>query len=223
MKNISNHRFTLRNQKGIALVMVLVLSAIGLGLMTTLIYMITSGVQVSGMQKRYKTALEAGLGGKDIVLQIVAMKDRPPSERINFITALNSLTPPLNAVIPPQDACTDNSVSTFPGFHTKLITSRTEWIGCNASLTINPADLTTYDMRFELGTNPRYNVYAKIVDTVSGSVVGESTKLRGSGVVAGTEGVIQVAGVPNLYTIEMLTENSANRQERAKLQVLYQY
>ena len=53
----------LRNDRGIALVMVLVLSGIALAIMAGLIYMATSGTQVSGLQKRYKTALEGGLAG----------------------------------------------------------------------------------------------------------------------------------------------------------------
>ena len=54
------------NERGIALVMVLILSAIALAIMAALIYMITVGTQASGMQKRYRTALEAGKGGADI-------------------------------------------------------------------------------------------------------------------------------------------------------------
>jgi hypothetical protein len=47
----------LRSEKGIVLVVVLVLSAVALALMTAMIYMITIGTQISGLQKRYKTAL----------------------------------------------------------------------------------------------------------------------------------------------------------------------
>ena len=54
------------NEKGIALVMVLILSAIALAIMAALVYMLISGTQISGMQKRYRTALEAGVGGADV-------------------------------------------------------------------------------------------------------------------------------------------------------------
>ena len=58
----------LLNNKGIALVMVMILSLISLAIMSGLIYMVTSGTQVSGIEKRYSTALEAGKSGKDIAL-----------------------------------------------------------------------------------------------------------------------------------------------------------
>ena len=64
----------LSNEKGIALVMILILSAIALAIMAGLIYMITAGTQISGMQKRYKTALEAGKGGTDITYQLIAAR-----------------------------------------------------------------------------------------------------------------------------------------------------
>src|SRR4030067_1587792 len=69
----------IRNEKGIALVMVLVLSAIILIIMAGLIYMLTTGTQLSGMQKRYKTALEAGIGGADITYQVIALRGETSS------------------------------------------------------------------------------------------------------------------------------------------------
>jgi hypothetical protein len=118
-------------------------------------------------------------------------------------------------------ACTGGG---FTGLQAKLRASRSDWAGCDETLTIDTSTTTpNYDMKFEIGLNPRYTVYAKIVDTIAGSEVGESTKLKTSGVVASQGEVIQVAGVPNLYTVEIQTENSERPQEKARLQVLYQY
>src|SRR3990170_8844714 len=64
----------LKSEKGIALVVVLVLSAVALTIMTALIYMITSSTRISGIQKSYKTAVEAGQGGADVFYQIVALR-----------------------------------------------------------------------------------------------------------------------------------------------------
>ena len=226
MERLRTHGSKLRAEKGAALIIVIVLSAIGLGLMTTLIYLITTGTQVSGIQKRYKTAFEAGMGGKDIVLQVLSMKDRSMTEINAFKTALNAAG--VAAAYTTPSGCTDDDgvAPLVPeGLQTKLrVSSVGGWsAGCSHSLTINPADPDTYDMRFELGTDPRYTVYAKIVDTVAGSEVAEDTGLKGGGVVASQADVIQVAGVPNLYTIEGQTENNDNRQEKAKMQILYQY
>ena len=222
MKNIMTNNSKHRTERGIALVIVLILSAIGLGLMTTLIYLITTGTQVSGIQKRYKTALEASMGGKDIVLQVLSMKDRNMSEISTYLTSLTGMA----ASHTDPAGCTGGG---FTGFQAKLrasthVNGALNWsAGCDNTIAIDPSVSSTYDMKFELGVDPRYTVYAKIVDTVAGSEVGEATKLKTGGVVASQGDVIQVAGVPNLYTVEVLTENSANPMEKARLQVLYQY
>ena len=62
------------NEKGIALVMILILAAISLVIMAGLLYMITSSTQITGMQKRYKTALEAGIGGSEVFSQFIGLQ-----------------------------------------------------------------------------------------------------------------------------------------------------
>jgi len=189
------------NEKGIALVMVLVLSVIALAIMAGLIYMITTGTQISGMQKRYKTALEAGLGGADITYQLIAARGDPNIPLTNFlITASNvggvdCLTPKLNS-----------PTSSWPA-------------ACSNSLTIDPNTQATYDMRFDLGS---YRAYAKIADTVEGNSGPDSGLIKG-GVVAANTGEINVMSMPYLYTIEVDAENPNNSAERAKLSILYQY
>src|SRR4030067_537165 len=82
----------IRNEKGIALVMVLVLSAIILIIMAGLIYMLITGTQISGMQKRYKTALEAGIGGADITYQIIGARIDNPVQlegEFNFLSVFD--------------------------------------------------------------------------------------------------------------------------------------
>jgi hypothetical protein len=218
MKKIIIYNSKPRTERGIALVIVLVLSAVGLGLMTTLIYLITTGTQVSGINKRYKTALEASMGGKDIVLDILSMKDRSMTEIDLYLDSLSGL----DVTYRTPTTCTGGGFD--PGLQTKLRASSSSWLGCDSTIAIDTSTATpNYDIKFELGVNPRYTVYAKIVDTIAGSEVGESTKLKSSGVVASQGDVIQVAGVPNMYTVEIQTENNSNPAEKAKLQVLYQY
>ena len=194
-----------RNDKGIALVMVLVLSTISLLIMAGLIYMLTTGTQVSGLQKRYETAHEAGLGGADVIYQMIAARGDPNIPLTNFlITASNvggvdCLTPKLNQ--PP---------SSWP-------------VACSNSLAVDPNTQSTYDMRFDLGGGPfpAYRVFAKIVDTVEGNSGGDEGLLR-HGVVSST-GEVTVMSIPYLYTIEIDAENQGNPSERAKLSILYQY
>jgi len=195
----------LLNNKGIALMMVLVLSAISLVIMAGLIYMLTTGTQLSGSQKRYETAVEAGTGGADVIYQMIAARGDPNIPLTNFlITASNvggvdCLTPKLN-----------NPTSSWPA-------------ACSNSVTIDSNTQSTYDMRFDLGGGafPTYRVFAKIVDTVAGNSGGDTGLLK-SGVVSST-GDVSVISVPYLYTIEVDAENQANPSERAKLSILYEY
>ena len=196
------------NEKGIALVMVLVLSAVILVIMAGLIYMLTTGTQLSGMQKRYKTALEAGIGGADITYQIIGKRMDNPVQvetEFNFLPAFDITT---------SQACLND----------KLLRSTANWTSCSSdstSLTIDPGNINTYDMSFDLGGGPTYTVYAKIADTVMGNSGGDEGLLKG-GVVHST-GEINVASIPFLYTIELAAQNQANPAERAKLSILYQY
>jgi hypothetical protein len=77
-------------------------------------------------------------------------------------------------------------------------------------------------MKLELGTTVKYNVYAKIVSTVSGNTGGDSN-LMTKGVVSANSGEVAVSPKPYYYAIETVSENSANPAERAKVSILYQY
>jgi hypothetical protein len=171
--------------------------------MSGLIYMVTSGTQVSSIEKRYNTALEAGKSSRDITYQFLSARGNP------FSVAEAAL---LNFSITASSSCQTD----------KLNKATVNWAGCNSSLTITPGTTSTYDMTFQLGNNPTYSVYAKIVDTVEGNSGGDEGLVK-SGVVMSNTGEVQVMSIPYLYTIEIEAENFANQSERSKLSVLYQY
>jgi hypothetical protein len=215
-------RSGISSEKGVVLVVVLVLCAVSLALMTALIYMITTGTRISGLQKRYKTAHEAGLGGAEVFYQVVALRGQD-ADINSFTTTLNSYG--LSAVINKPSACTGtNGGTNYTGIAAKIMTSSATWdiIGCNSSLAIDPADSTSYDMKAEVGTTTKYNVYAKIVSTFDGNS-GADTGLLNKGVVSSNTGEVTVQSIPYLYTIEVVSENAAKPDERAKLSILYQY
>ncbi len=194
-----------KNEKGIALVTVLVMSAIALAVMAQLIYFVTQGTRISGMEKRYKTALEAGMGSADVTYELMGARGDPGIPLDNFL-----ITAPA--------ACLTAKLNT--------LTSAANWAGCNdynkaTSLTINPDDPDSYDMTFSLGIDPlRYNVYSKIADTVEGNSAADSGLII-TGVL--NPGEIEVMSVAYLYTVEINAQNSTNAAERAKLSILYQY
>ena len=183
-----------RDEKGAVLVFVLLLAVVGVITIAGLLHMLARSGYVSGQQKRYSTALEAGRGGVEATLRLVADRGLDTMGLTNLVLGGNL----------------DN----------KLIGSTGSWgMGVDSSSVINPADNNSYDIRFDLGN---YRIYSKIVDTVDGNS-GADTGLLKSGVVNAGSGEVTVMNIPYLYTIEELTETPGNASERAKLSVLYQY
>ncbi|HEY5765436.1 MAG TPA: hypothetical protein VIS30_05355 [Candidatus Deferrimicrobiaceae bacterium] len=186
----------LGNDRGVALVFVLLLAVVALISTAGLLYILGKGGYLSGQQKRYNTALEAGRGGVQATLQVVA--DRG----IDTIGLTN--------------------VSIGTNLVTKLGSPTAAWgAGVDNSSMIHPEVNTTYDLRFDLGN---YRVYSKIVDTVDGNS-GADTGLIKPGVVNTGTGEVVVMNIPYLYTIEELAANQVNPSttERVKISVLYQY
>jgi hypothetical protein len=217
-------KLKIQNEKGVVLIMVIVLSAVALAIMTALIYMITMGTQISGLQKRYKTALEAGEGGGNVFYQLIATRAEG--------AGVNSLTSDLNAnginfttqTTSAQCTVTLASGATYTGLQTKLMTPSNLWSPeCNGGfISIDPLTPSTYDMKVELGTSTKYTVYAKIVATTDGNSGGD-LNLQTTGVEGTNAGEVQVMSIPYLYAIEVVSENGARIDERAKISTLYQY
>lgn len=211
----------LLNEEGIALVMVLALSAILLAIMAGLLLFAVSGTQVSGIQKRYKSAVDAGTAGATIAYEFIALRGDSASTN-DFISTLNSKLS--NSVDTSKVTSCSVAGYTYSGLAAKL-NNRTfntdgtlNWgSSCDRSLTV---DSSHYDMKFDLGIAPTYTVYAKIVDTVEGNS-GPDNGLINTGVVK--EGTGQGKAVPYLYTVEIDAENATNPAERAKFSILYQY
>lgn len=197
------------SERGVALAMVLILSAMALAIMAALVYMLTAGTQVSGVQKRYRTALEAGKGGAELAYELIAARGNPN-------------IPGLTMTIPAMT----QAGAQGPCLIQKLNQETSTWDPeCSNTLAIDPDTSATFDWRFNLGNSTLgsvYTVYAKIADTVEGNSGGDVGLSKG-GVVASNSGEITVQSRPYLYTIEVDVENSTNRQERAKYSILYQY
>lgn len=190
----------LKEQHGSVLLMVLILAAIMLIIMAALVTMIGTGVSTSGMQKRYKTALQGAAGGGDVVYQFIGARGDP-------------LIPLTNFSIQATAACVTDKLTKPTG----------SWAvgvgGCSSNMSIDPATVSTYDLRFDLGG---YRVYSKIAHTVEGNS-GPDAGLRKTGVVIMNPGEIAPVPLSYLHTIEILSQNLANPVERARMSVLYEY
>lgn len=224
-QRMTNHSLNGRrrdSEKGAVLLVVIVLSAIALAIMTTLIYMITVGAQITGVEKRYRTAHDASFGGWEIMSQLLATR--------GSVTAVTPFTTSLNAAglsssVTVTATCrgtTDDGQMKY-GIEAKLMTSSTTWspeCGLTSALSAS-----SYDFHMQLGEGLKYDVYGKIINTVQGNTGGETAGggIQATGTVNTTSGVITVVAVPYMYTVDVEAENAANTSERAKLSVLYQY
>lgn len=221
-----------RSESGAVLVIVLVLSVVSLMLITALLYLITVGTQTSGAQKRYRTAVEACVAGSDIVKQTIDFRG-DNAAITSFLNGLTGLNAAQNVSLA---ACTGTAYSsgtgvTVTGAAAKIMTSTPTWdpgtcgSASSTSLTAGP---NNYDFTFQLGTNPRFNVYAKIVAVREGNTLGTNTGtghilVKNPVVGGGFGGEIATMSFPYLYTYEVDCENAVSPSERAKLSILYQY
>ena len=64
----------LRNEKGFALVFVMILAVIALVMTLAMLFMVSRGSYVSGQQKRYRTAVEASRGGAEAMMEVIAAR-----------------------------------------------------------------------------------------------------------------------------------------------------
>lgn len=183
----------LRNEKGFALLFVMILAVIALVMTLAMLFMVSRGSYVSGQQKRYRTALEASRGGAEAMMEAIATR----------------------GTLLPSYPNLDLKASLGP----KLISGTSSWGTLDNTITIDSGTPSTYDMSIDLGM---YRVYVKVVDTVVGNT-GLSTGLLKSGVVTTSPSEISGIVVPYLYTIEVLSQSTTNPTERSKLSVLYQY
>lgn len=189
----------LRNEKGFAMGFVLILAAVALGMTLAMFFMLGRGSYVSGQQKRFHTAVEASRGGTEAMLQLIGSRGVPTTPYTNLF--LNS-----------------SGVSTF--LQEKLTTPTDNWasLGLDSAIAIDPNDNTTYDVRLDLGA---YRAYGKIVHTVKGNSAPDEGLQKGGVASENTGG--EVKSYPYLYTVEVLSQSTANPTERSKMSVLYQY
>jgi len=77
-------------------------------------------------------------------------------------------------------------------------------------------------MKVELGTDIKYNVFVKIVETIDGNT-GADPDLMEEEVDSAGKSKVPVKKIPYFYAVEVVSENSARIDERAKLSILYEY
>jgi len=219
----------LKNEKGIALVMVLVLSLIALVITSTLVYLVIQGTKYSGFFKRYETAREAGLGGAEIGAALVRSRGNLDILGLGLNKRCDCGDP--DAVGDNKVVNSDGTLSVPAGVYVCLCAKLCDptytgvtynWGTCTDGTTLDPTAGT--DITFTLpGDGTNYDVAAKIVNTTLGNSDLSGEELGGTAVVTSTAGVIPSPPMPYLYRIEINTQSSGPVLERSRLSVLYAY
>ena len=230
----------IKNEKGIALVMVLILSLIGLAMVSAMLFMLTQGIQVSSAQKFYRTAEEASYGGMELAVQYLGSRGimNLPLLPLTLHGGAAGTAYALGCNCNDPYNYGDNrerSTNAQSDRCDKLCNPTSNWpVGTRAADTAlipaDPANMTAWraDFTYTLGVAPAtFTVFTKIVDTVQGnSDVGGlviSGELGGAGVVASNTGIVNPPHNPYLYRVEIQSQATANPRERARLSLLYAY
>jgi hypothetical protein len=211
-----------KNEKGIALMMALILAFIGLAIISALVYLITQGTIVSGFKKRYQTALEASHSGTDLMTKQV-IPDLIGSGNISAdINTMQASLAEITLNFPVAPNCLQDKLLR-PTFINNYGTFN--WPNCGAANTsLDPT--TAPDLTFTLlgvAPQPNFNVAAKIVDTVEGNSDRSGLELEGLGVAESGSGMITPKHTPYMYRIELQAQRAGTPDERANLSVLYAY
>ncbi len=216
----------LRNERGMALMMAIVLTLISMVVILAVLYLITQGTQLSASSRRYKSALEASYGGVEVVTKEIMpqLLDGITQTQLGGITRTNSTSGLMNVLMGINPVFTSYTSC----MKTKLTLSPSGWGGmCGANPTTVANLPQSYDVTFKLKgppLQPNFNVYAKIVDTQPGNsdMSGIASLDAGAGVAYGAAGVSPMH-IPATYRIEVQGERETNPLEKARLSVLYAY
>ncbi|MEO0228302.1 MAG: hypothetical protein ABIL70_09670 [candidate division WOR-3 bacterium] len=186
------------NDHGIALVTAMILALIAMAIAVATIYMILQSTEVSGIKKRYTTALGASKGAAEGTALLISLYGSIPSDMTGITTISNA-------------SC----------FETKLMERKVNWGSCDTGSTVSN---TSYDIKFVFDAKDggKYDAYGKIVDTIPGNtLVGESLEVKG--VVSGSQSgyIKNPTTVPYMYKLEIRSEKTGNPQDSSDISALY--
>lgn len=210
---------TVRNEKGIALVMVLILSLIGLAIVSALMFMLTQGTRVSGVHKIFRTADEAGLGGANLTAEFIDQ---------NVYRAMQSqgLLNPVLVQRNPGGTTTSDACLVA-----KLTLSNTgaNWTNaCSADeMSFDLSNSPDLFVQLQGNSGQNFTVNAKIVDTVPGSsdttgLIGAKTRRLRGVTDQSSNFEYRPPANPYLYRVEVQTTDSSSRGV-SRYSILYAY
>lgn len=197
-------------QSGIALITALLVAVVGFLMIIVALYIVYRGTEISGIEKRYETALETSHGvaerlGKEIIPNTMGGS---LSGFVSGLSSDNKITLNVN------DSCWSN----------KLTKDSTQW-NCSSTSTFDLDTTADFSVEFSGFGMSDFTVFSKIVETMPGNsfASGLNVELEGSGVVESGSGMIKPMHIPYLYRIEFQGQLKDNGEEKANLSCLYEY
>jgi|MudIll2142460700_1097286.scaffolds.fasta_scaffold63220_2 hypothetical protein len=224
------------NQKGIALVLVLVIALISLALMSALIYFVTQGAKTSGYYKQYGSARDAGIGGSDIMEDLLQKRGELHIPGIKDPTAMAdcvAFTKRCDCGNP--DVTGDNTFSDGTALTgksiclcAKLCDPTASWIAaCPIGDSLDARDNFDFQCTFPGTGGTDYQVSAKITDSIIGATDISGEDLGGTGVITSNAGLIPSPPAPYLFRFEVDSVDQgradAESAERSRYSVLYAF
>lgn len=201
----------LGNKHGFALITTLMFSLIATTIIMALLYMITASTAQSGMHKRYRTALDASVGGSQIILKEVL-----PNIMQNFASTT------LAADLATTFSATSLSVVTTSACLQQKFTAATASWGTACSNTLDATNNPDMTLSLAAINGSPYTLYAKVVDTSAGNSDLSGVELDAGGVTEGSS-TITPQSIPYIYRLEITAQRASNAIEKSKLSVSYAY
>ena len=202
-----------KSQKGIALIVALILSLVSLMLVGMALYVVTQGTRLSGRLRIYASSLSAAKGAYEITTNILSSIKDNQSYDLNNI---NSLEDSKEKCLYIKLNYLTQDWTSAPGW------SNNNCYSLNNATSSNIDDIEKfYDLKYKLGS---YDVYIKITSSSLGNTQPQSISLSVGGVSSfGGSNSRRSPSMPHLYRIEILSENSEGSSDQVHITALYAY
>jgi len=193
---------TLGNERGMALVMALILGVIGMLMLASVLYVVRTGAWTSGSKKRYQEALASAHGGMSFFAKEIIQRGVSGTALSDMGTYNGMLT----------------QVITSTDFTKKLTTTGIRGDGTYPNGAVDMNLTLTFP-----APNPNMVVGTTILSTSRGNSGTSSNVLVGGGVVNNAGGTIAPQHIPYLFQIDIQARSAINTRENAWLSTVYAY
>ena len=208
-----------KNEHGIALVTSLMLTLITLAIIMAVMYLISSSIQNTGANKRYKSAMEAAYGGTELVVKDLLPMIMRDFASANLGTDISNYSQDAGLTVSANGY--NNTSQSQQCLQDKLTLPTSHW-HTYCSNTLNPTTTPDITLTLPATNGTQFSVYSKIVDTVPGNTDSSGLQLEGAGV-AESNTIIVPQHFPYVYRLEIQGQRTVNPAEKSNISVLYAY